>query len=46
MASDTHQQILAGLSKDQVIVTGPARTVQNIEQGSLLRNKERNNEGS
>lgn len=46
MASDTHQQILTGLSKDQMIVTGPARTVQSIEQGSSLRNKDRSNEGS
>lgn len=36
MATDTRQQIVSGLSKEQVVVTGPSRIVRDIKEGSKL----------
>ncbi|OIQ47766.1 MAG: hypothetical protein BM565_04810 [Gammaproteobacteria bacterium MedPE] len=39
MATDTRQQITNGLTAQQVVVTGPSRTVGDIKEGSELRLK-------
>lgn len=39
MATDTRQQITNGLTAQQVVVTGPSRTVSDIKEGSELRLK-------
>jgi len=40
MATDTHQQVTKGLTKDDVVVTGPSRTMEKIKDGIALSNKE------
>ena len=39
MATDTRQQITNGLNAQQVVVTGPSRTMSDIKEGSELRLK-------
>ena len=39
MATDTRQQITNGLTAQQVVVTGPSRTMSDIKEGSELRLK-------
>ena len=40
MANDTHQAIITGLAADDVVVTGPARLVNTIKEGTPLTIKE------
>ena len=40
MATDTRQQLISGLSKGQIVVTGPSRTMRDIKDSSTLREKQ------
>jgi hypothetical protein len=40
MATDTQQQLISGVTKGQTVVTGPSRVMQDIKEGSALREKQ------
>jgi HlyD family secretion protein len=40
MATDTQQQLISGVTKGQTVVTGPSRVMQDIKEGSTLREKQ------